>query len=180
MVVMRNNERNTAAAAEQLVYTHNRDILLEAGGVKHPIQSSNKSEAIKTDKYGIPLNYGNYKNGRLMTKKEPSRCSEVGHLMVGPFGINCHTHARHSLTNTWFTYPPEPAREPSAEHCVLASLVSVSTKADPTPFIEVAPTVATNVNLMSLQEVELAVNELISVKKQSPGDSTPNIPPPNC
>ena len=149
MVVMRNNERNTAAAAEQLVYTHNRDILLEAGGVKHPIQSSNKSEAIKTDKYGIPLNYGNYKNGRLMTKKEPSRCSEVGHLMVGPFGINCRT-------------------------------VSVSTKADPTPFIEVAPTVATNVNLMSLQEVKLAVNELISVEKQSPGDSTPNIhiPPP--
>ena len=37
MVVMRNNERNTAAAAEQHVYTHNRGILLETGDVKHPI-----------------------------------------------------------------------------------------------------------------------------------------------
>lgn len=177
MVVMRNNERNTAAAAEQHVYTHNRGILLETGDVKHPIHIIPRNgyntlrqlkglthnpgkidtltfidpttTAIKTDRYGFPLNYGNYKNGRLVTKKEPSRCSEVSHLMVGPFGINCRT-------------------------------VSVSTKADPTPFIEVAPTVATNVNLMSLQEVKLAVNELISVEKQSPGDSTPNIhiPPP--
>ena len=103
MVVMRNNERNTAAAAEQHVYTHNRGILLETGDVKHPIhiiprngyntlrqlkgltQNYGKIDtlafidptttAIKTDRYGFPLNYGNYKNGRLVTKKEPSRCS---------------------------------------------------------------------------------------------------------
>eukprot|EP00571_Detonula_confervacea_P005318 CAMPEP_0172332260 /NCGR_PEP_ID=MMETSP1058-20130122/62346_1 /TAXON_ID=83371 /ORGANISM="Detonula confervacea, Strain CCMP 353" /LENGTH=361 /DNA_ID=CAMNT_0013049539 /DNA_START=62 /DNA_END=1145 /DNA_ORIENTATION=- len=31
-------------------------------------QSSKSSGAIKTDKYGIPLNYGNYKNGRLVKK----------------------------------------------------------------------------------------------------------------
>jgi hypothetical protein len=41
-------------------------------------QSSNKSGAIKTDKYGVPLNYGNYKNGRLVTKKKPSSNNKGG------------------------------------------------------------------------------------------------------
>ncbi|KAL7540412.1 hypothetical protein ACHAXR_010081 [Thalassiosira sp. AJA248-18] len=33
-------------------------------------QSAKQGGAIKTDKYGIPLNFGNYKNGRLVTKKK--------------------------------------------------------------------------------------------------------------
>lgn len=32
-------------------------------------QSSKRATGIKTDKYGVPLNYGNYKNGRLVVKK---------------------------------------------------------------------------------------------------------------
>lgn len=32
-------------------------------------QQSKSSGAIKTDKYGVPLNYGNYKNGKLVKKK---------------------------------------------------------------------------------------------------------------
>ena len=51
-------------------------------------QSSNKSGAIKTDKYGVPLNYGNYKNGRLVTKKKPSSNNKGG--KAG--GNNSRTH----------------------------------------------------------------------------------------
>jgi hypothetical protein len=33
---------------------------------------------IKTDKYGVPVNYGNYKNGRLMVKKPNNKGGEGG------------------------------------------------------------------------------------------------------
>ena len=42
-------------------------------------QQSSKS-GIKTDKYGVPLNYGNYKNGRLIVKKKPTtKGGSAGH-----------------------------------------------------------------------------------------------------
>ena len=36
-------------------------------------QSSKAGSGIKTDKYGVPLNFGNYKNGRLIAPKKGGR-----------------------------------------------------------------------------------------------------------
>ena len=144
-------------------------------------QSSNKSGAIKTDKYGVPLNYGNYKNGRLVTKKKkpPSNNSRSNNDSKkksdtgrgGGGGNNSNNNAKSQKQSARNTQKNE---ERQGKKLSLASTASVGLTRDAHDVIKEALLVSSSStsNLAALEEDATNNNNSDTTQSQQPTQRT--------